>query len=319
MSKKNKKSSDSFSELLELILKTDDKKPISIEPHVEVLSNSERGIDAICQTLLTQSGVYNPTVTIGKIEEYLKEKENPRILYSKITKFIYDIDSGAEDGIKEGIYNTNISRLVEYALDANNNVPQNVVDEVVKIFDHSMLAIHQKNNVKNHLRSSLKKTKEEIKDSVTKEVTEEVTEDVKKYEKEYITILGIFAAIIVAFVGGITFSSSVLNNIDKVSVFRLVLVIDLLAFILTNALYLLICFIGKINNKTVDKKALLFLNAIYAIILCAIIIFWGIGSGEIIEYIQKVFKVKDKVEPNSIQNSTEENIKSFIQLLKIRK
>lgn len=43
-------------------------------------------------------------------------------------------------------------------------------------------------------------------------------------QKEYITILGIFAAVVLAFIGGITFSTSVLNNIAQASIYRTVLV-----------------------------------------------------------------------------------------------
>ena len=46
----------------------------------------------------------------------------------------------------------------------------------------------------------------------------------KGMEKEYISILGIFASIVLAFVGGLTFSTSVLANIDKASIYRLVII-----------------------------------------------------------------------------------------------
>ena len=71
-------------------------------------------------------------------------------------------------------------------------------------------------------------------------------------EREYVTILGIFASIVLAFVGGITFTTSVLQNIDKVSVFRLILTVDVIGAVLVNVIYLLISFILKINDK--DKE-----------------------------------------------------------------
>ena len=42
-----------------------------------------------------------------------------------------------------------------------------------------------------------------------------------KQQREYISILGIFAAVVLAFTGGIAFSTSVLKNINTVSVYRI--------------------------------------------------------------------------------------------------
>ncbi|WP_051551176.1 hypothetical protein [Kandleria vitulina] len=86
-------------------------------------------------------------------------------------------------------------------------------------------------------------------------------------EKEYVSIFGIFASIVLAFVGGITFSTSVLQNIDKVSIFRLLLVVDMIAFTMINVLNLLIDFIAKINGKE---------NKVMDIILISIAIFIGL-------------------------------------------
>ena len=61
-----------------------------------------------------------------------------------------------------------------------------------------------------------------------KQLSGKVQERQEDMQKEYITILGIFAAIVLAFTGGIVFSSSVLENIDKPSIYR----ISLMAFII---------------------------------------------------------------------------------------
>ena len=68
-------------------------------------------------------------------------------------------------------------------------------------------------------------------------------------QKDYITILGIFSSIVITFVAGMVFSSSILNNIDKVSIYRLTFVIILIAMMLFNLLNLLLDFIAKVNMK----------------------------------------------------------------------
>lgn len=60
------------------------------------------------------------------------------------------------------------------------------------------MALHQIENVNNIFANSIGEAKENLQ------------KQIKGVEKEYITILGIFAAIVLAFVGGITFSNSVL-------------------------------------------------------------------------------------------------------------
>ena len=65
------------------------------------------------------------------------------------------------------------------------------------------------------------------KDGITTAMKDEVEEshkEIKGIQKEYITILGIFAAIMLAFVGAFTFSTSVLNNLGKADTLVLVAV-----------------------------------------------------------------------------------------------
>ncbi len=51
-----------------------------------------------------------------------------------------------------------------------------------------------------------------------------LSEELNKQQTQYITILGIFASIVLTFVGGLAFSTSVLSNIDKANAYRLVFV-----------------------------------------------------------------------------------------------
>ena len=82
---------------------------------------------------------------------------------------------------------------------------------------------------------------------------EELSERASNMQTEYTTILGIFAAIILAFTGSITFSSSVLNNIDKSSVYRLIIITLIIGFVFFNTVCVLIDFIIKINEKKISS------------------------------------------------------------------
>ena len=73
--------------------------------------------------------------------------------------------------------------------------------------------------------------------------------EMKTIEREYITILGIFAAIMLAFVGSYTFSTSVLNNIGKVSLSSLLIISSLIGIVFYKLISLLLSFLYDINGK----------------------------------------------------------------------
>lgn len=56
-------------------------------------------------------------------------------------------------------------------------------------------------------------------------------------------------ATLAAIGAGMHHSTSVLQNISAVSVFKLLLVVDFLAFVLINVIYILVKFIFTINEK----------------------------------------------------------------------
>ena len=112
----------------------------------------------------------------------------------------------------------------------------------------------------------------------------------KGIEKEYISILGIFAAVVLAFVGGITFSSSVLQNINKGSIFRLLLIADLLAAVLINVIYMLIKFILIINGEHHDGKIkgfqIRYINVFCALGAGLVILGWLLNVQSLPEYMK---------------------------------
>ena len=153
----------------------------------------------------------------------------------------------------------------------------NISKEIVKLYDHTNLDIARINYTKtmtNDTRSELIKNKllvtqleEKVRtsDAAFKELSQKTIEDARQLsgvvqekqrdmQKEYITILGIFASIVLAFTGGMAFSSSILENIDKSSVYRSVLIAFVIGLVFFNLIWLLIDFIRDINGKGIRKK-----------------------------------------------------------------
>ena len=195
-----------------------------------------------------------------------------RLLYSEISSYVFAMDMDAR-----GAFATNVEKLMIYALNANSEeISEDCCKMIVKIYDHFQLALIQTENVKMILGASIEDTKINLKN------------EIKDVEKEYISILGIFAAIVLAFVGGITFSSSVLQNIHSVSIFRLLIVIVLLAFVLVNVIWLLVKFIAEINNKGIKLFKIGLFNAACIVMAIVIVVAWALNVQTVADYLREL-------------------------------
>lgn len=83
------------------------------------------------------------------------------------------------------------------------------------------------------------------------------------------------------------FSTSVLQNISAVSVFRLLLVVDFLAFVLINVIYILVKFIFTINEKNAKLFNIKALNIACLVIAIIIVISWMLNVNQIPYFISK--------------------------------
>lgn len=105
-----------------------------------------------------------------------------------------------------------------------------------------------------------------------------LNDEVKSSRKEYITILGIFASIILAFVAGLTFTNSVLSNINNGSIYRLLFITSLIGFFTTNMLHHLYKFIKNINRSDNKQEnfdwTIIIFNTIVVVIMLCIFLTW---------------------------------------------
>ena len=221
---------------------------------------SIRKLNQICKSLSVKSNVYKPECTIRLITDYLSEKNKiERILYSEISNYIFSLDIE-----RRGIFATNIDNLLQYTMNYGNVKNAEISDDckkiVIKIYDHFQLALHQIENVKDILRTG------------TSEVVEGIRKENKGIEREYITILAIFSSIVVAFVGGLNFSNEVLRNMGSISIYRLILVVDFLGFIILNLVYMMIRLIFEMNDMEIKYFNIKSLNYIMLFIAGIVIV-----------------------------------------------
>lgn len=253
---------------LDVLLKTTGNATMSLEQSKK-FSNTKRKINSICKALSLETQKYDPQRTVENINTYIASMNKlDRILYSEISNYVFSLEMP-----ERGIFTTNLEKLLLYSLDDKNTVNSDSKKLIIKIYDHSQLALHQIENVNNIFANSIENAKENLQNQI------------KGVEKEYISILGIFAAVVLAFVGGITFSTSVLQNISAASVFRVLLIVDFLAFILINVIYILVKFIFTINEKDAKLFNIEALNITCLIIAIIVVVSWILNLEQLPDFV----------------------------------
>ncbi len=197
----------------------------------------------------------------GLIEEIKKfYTDNERHKYSDITLHLFNLQNAEQNGKIENI-EKNIKLLIE-----NLGDDKKLKDKLFKLQDHVLLEIVRLNEL-SLIKKDIEKTSKEVQES--KKDIEKTSKEVQESKKSYIAILGIFSSIILSFVAGLNFSNSILSNIDKASIYRLVFVMAFIALFVGNILYFLFAFLVKISLNTSFKTNWLFITfnvAILAII-----------------------------------------------------
>ena len=217
-----------------------------------------------------------------KLEEiyYNCDKDNFRHYYSDIFSTLSLINGDPTIGSLD-ILAQNIQTIKDEYTPENYDEKEQLIDiskEILKLYDHTNLDIARINyttTMVGETKSELVKTKvlvenleEKIKaaedhlKSVSEQNIERVTkmsEDIKNsqkdMQKDYITILGIFAAIILAFTGQFAFSSSILENIGSSTVYRLVLVALIIGLVFFDLICVLLDFIREICGKDISTES----------------------------------------------------------------
>lgn len=209
--------------------------------------------------------------TYQKLEEiyYIDGEKKFRHFYSDFFPLIIEINKNPDLGNVEDLIN-NLKYLSEHYQKINIDQNGNLIDaedEILKLYDHINLDVARLN----HFTRTLSKTESSLNELKTS--SDEAKEGIKKAinaERNYITILGIFASIVLAFTGGLAFSTSVLENINAASPYRLALIVEALGFVFINVVYILVWFIQKIH-KADDVKYPRFMKVLNLLIIGAIL------------------------------------------------
>ena len=209
----------------ELPKKEDD--PIKI--FLEKLCNMDISNNALKEELL---GIYNNT--------------DFRHSYSDVTMYLFSITEA--DYSKLEVMVSRIKAILQEIDD------DSIRRRIFKLYDHLNLELVRLKYLLPKIQDTNAKIEEaanKVKDLTTQ--TDSIKKNADDMQKNYITILGIFASIVLAFVSSLAFSTSVLQNIDKASIYRLVAVVSLVAIFIVNILNFLFSFIMRIHYSKDDK------------------------------------------------------------------
>lgn len=224
-----------------------------------------------------------------------------RHFYSDIFQLVSGFHEDPEQGDNEVLVSNLLNILENYQSEPNR---PNVSFKLRKLYDHVSLDLARLNynqrivdqtnrhdvdlgqihGMVNTIKQEYGKVRKEV--SKFKEYTKEVEDTKRKIDdtkKEYIAILGIFSAVVLTFMGGIAFSTSVLENLHQSSAYRIILAICLIGLVLCNVLYLLFFCIQNLIGKQLSgwqKGTLIWCNAILLVILFIAAFCWYIGMVE---------------------------------------
>ena len=183
-----------------------------------------------------------------------KDNENFRHFYSDIFAIVTAIDSDEKLGNTE-VLSENMGLIRESYKPSRYDNSGELIDinkSINKLYDHVNLdcsRLSYSKKIENNSLTKINQMEAVVKNSTEK--MDKLNKEVGKIDgmqKEYISILGIFSAVILAFTGGMTFSVSVLENINKASIYRISLITLIIGLVFYNLIFILLEFIRKINN-----------------------------------------------------------------------
>lgn len=189
-------------------------------------------------------------------------------VYSSLDNWLTAVSSYAEENDQDGDTARKIIKLLDH-----------IRLEMIRI--DRMKAVAQYASQSALINEQIHAIAQETSDMAT--VAEE---KVKRFHEQSIAILSIFSAVILAFMGGISFSSGVLGSIAQASMFRLIVTILLLGFVLFNSIFILMRFIAYMLYKKDSnrfKNGIKWFNGALLTIFLVLVLAYVLGAGEYIE------------------------------------
>lgn len=250
--------------------------------NIRVQEDHRKEFKNILQDLASSDSYLSESSTRSSIYKRLEDlyyKGGFRHFYSDIFDVVSQLHNKNIRGSNEFLAQ-NISTIRGGYNPQNLDEKGNLIDigkSIDKLYDHLNLEIGRLNCF-----STSKETAERLSSVDTKiiELNKEVGESsksLKRQQAEYISILGIFASIVLAFTGGMAFSTSVLDNINTVDAYRIIIVALIIGLVLCNVVFGLFHFLGHMIKGKASIMPFLVSNIIIVTMLIVSVAAWDNG------------------------------------------
>lgn len=273
------------------------------------------------QNLLSKSSTRSKIYTRLEKLYYSQDPETTfRHFYSDVFSTLIKIKDDKTLGEIQVLgQNISIIRKRYKAINKDNN--GNTIDinnALKKLEDHISLDIARLNYIDKLDRiatqeekiSDLQSTIQDL-NSNTKEIStivNQTEENVRSLQKDHVAILGIFAAVVLAFTGGIAFSTSVLSNIHLVSTYKTIAIVLIIGLVLVNTLFSLFYYIDKIVHNNQKPKILPSIIANVVLLILLALTLWAWNDGWIENRNERF--IKQSEQQPAITYQIEQNISS---------
>ncbi len=165
--------------------------------------------------------------------------------YSKITTIILNSTRDREQAFMTLAQNIRTLKEIQ-----DDKEVESIKPKLEKLYDHMNLECIRLQDFDEKM-SRVKDVSIKLEDDLNKNY-KKLSGELNKQQTQYITILGIFASIVLTFVGGLAFSTSVLSNIDKANAYRLVFVMAFIALFFWE--YFVSAFFFFIKNILIKRE-----------------------------------------------------------------
>ncbi len=226
---------------------------------IELLNSIAQDIDFYCA--ITDQ---DEDSSRAKADLYFKQFKTTyerieRHKYSEISKFIDNaLDQDTVDSLRYGVKEIiRVAELNEYCNDEEDPTNQECFKKISKLYDHIELEAIRYSSIKKIECMADAHSKQETATlnllESTKATVKETHEQAKHLSQQLISILGIFAGIIVTFSFATTAVGETLANLTKSDIVYLGFVISVLGAIFINVLAFLLSFVTKLSGHTFSK------------------------------------------------------------------
>ena len=175
--------------------------------------------------------------------------------YYTISSSLEKYDPAQRDSLP--VYLDSVVSYAEEQEDEGNTETDRIKKSVKKLLDHVELECLRINRMKKVQRDADRAEKLQSEalalNNSTKESEEALSERVKGFHEQSITILGIFSAVVVGFMSGLSMFTSGFNKLTEVSLYIVSFYSVLVGIILFDILFMLIFFIAKISGHSIAR------------------------------------------------------------------